>query len=73
MLLISIIISHNYNMINIIGITIVKIIIFKIIIIEIYTIKTYIIAKECDNKGVYITKDYIIFRKYRMIVFQLSY
>ena len=61
-LLISIIPSHMSNMINSFGMKIVKAIIIDIT--KVYTIKTYIIAKECNNIWVYITKDYIIIRKY---------
>ena len=66
-LLISIIPSHMSNMINSLGIKIVKVIIINII--KFYNIKVYIIANECNNIRVYITKDYIIIRKYIIIKF----
>ena len=55
------------NLINSFRMKIVKAIIIDII--KVYTIKTYIIAKECNNIRVYITKDYIIIRKYSIITF----
>ena len=66
-LLISIIPSHMSNLINSFGMKIVKAIMIDII--KVYTIKTYIIAKECNNTRVYITKDYNIIRKYSIITF----
>ena len=69
-LLISIISSHNSNMIITFWITIIKIIMIKInIIIKGYTIKSHIIAKKCNKVRVEITKDNIIVRKYSIIKF----
>ena len=65
----SIIRSHKCNMINCFRITIIEMIIVKINISKVYTIKGYIVSKECNKISVYITKDYVIVRKYSIIKF----
>ena len=53
---ISILPSHKSKMINSFRIIIVKIIIININIVKVYSAKTYIIAKECNNITIYISK-----------------
>ena len=65
----SIIRSHKCNMINCFRITIIEMIIVKINISKVYTIKGYIVSKECNKISVYITKDYVVVRKYSIIKF----
>ena len=58
-------------MINNFRIRTVKIIIIKINIIKICTINDCIIAKECNNIRLYITKDYIIIRNTALSSFSI--